>query len=58
MPELPEVQALAAFLSDHCTRQGITRAEVAALSALKTFDPPVEALVGREVREVVRVLQR
>ncbi|HET9059183.1 MAG TPA: DNA-formamidopyrimidine glycosylase family protein, partial [Acidimicrobiales bacterium] len=47
--------ALAAFLSDRCARQGITRAEVAALSALKTFDPPVEALVGREVREVVRV---
>ncbi len=55
MPELPEVESLCAFLADRCTGQEIVRAEVAALSALKTYDPPVEALVGRVVGGVRRV---
>lgn len=55
MPELPEVQALAGFLRERCVGQRITRAEVAALSALKTFHPPVESLVGKEVGDVARV---
>ncbi|HET6964851.1 MAG TPA: DNA-formamidopyrimidine glycosylase family protein [Acidimicrobiales bacterium] len=55
MPELPEVEALAGFLREHCTGQSMTRVEVAALSALKTFQPPVEALVGRTVTGVRRV---
>lgn len=54
MPELPEVEALAGFLRDRCTGQVIRRAEVAALSALKTFSPPVEALAGRTVSDVRR----
>ena len=54
MPELPEVEALAGFLRQHCTGQEIRRAEVAALSALKTFNPPVEALIGRTVAGVSR----
>jgi formamidopyrimidine-DNA glycosylase len=54
MPELPEVEALAGFLREHCTGQEIRRAEVAALSALKTFNPPVEELVGRTVAGVNR----
>lgn len=55
MPELPEVEALAGFLREHCCGQEITRAEVAALSALKTYYPPVSALVGRTVDDVTRV---
>ena len=55
MPELPEVEALAGFLREKCTGQEIVRAEVAALSALKTFSPPVEALVGRTVTGVRRI---
>ena len=54
MPELPEVEALAGFLREQCTGEEIRRAEVAALSALKTFNPPVEALVGRTVVGVSR----
>ena len=54
MPELPEVEALAGFLREHCAGQRIVRAEVAALSALKTFDPPVDALVGETVGDVRR----
>jgi formamidopyrimidine-DNA glycosylase len=55
VPELPEVEALAGFLREKCTGQAIVRAEVAALSALKTFDPPVDALVDRTVEEVQRI---
>ena len=55
MPELPEVEALAGFLRERCTGQEIARAEVASLSALKTYDPPVSALVGRTVTAVNRI---
>lgn len=55
MPELPEVEALAGFLRENCAGQEIVRAEVAALSALKTYDPPVTALVGRTVGDIRRV---
>jgi formamidopyrimidine-DNA glycosylase len=49
VPELPEVEALARFLTDQAGGRTIERAEVAALSALKTYDPPVPRLVGRRV---------
>ena len=55
MPELPEVESLAGFLRDRCAGQVVVRAEVAALSALKTFDPPVDALVGTTVGDVRRI---
>ena len=47
MPELPEVESLARFL-DHTDRGAatVTRAELASLSALKTFDPPLSARGG------------
>ena len=49
MPELPEVESLARFLADKATGLEVTRAELAAFAALKTFDPPLDALVGRTV---------
>lgn len=54
MPELPEVEALADHLRRHAVGQRILRIDVAALSALKTFDPPVTALHGRTVTDVHR----
>jgi formamidopyrimidine-DNA glycosylase len=54
LPELPEVQALADFLSERCTGREVTRVELGALSALKTFDPPLDAVVGRTVATVGR----
>ena len=50
MPELPEVTALAAFLTEHAAGRSVARVDVAALYALKTFEPPVTALAGRTVR--------
>lgn len=49
MPELPEVEALAQFLREHAVGAVVGRIDVAALSAIKTFDPPVTALSGRDV---------
>jgi formamidopyrimidine-DNA glycosylase len=54
VPELPEVEALARFLDEKCTGQVIDRIEVAALSALKTYAPPVEALRGQVVGGTTR----
>ncbi|MGB0971275.1 MAG: DNA-formamidopyrimidine glycosylase family protein, partial [Mycobacterium sp.] len=49
MPELPEIEALADHLRRHAVGLTVGRIDVSALSVLKTFDPPVAALHGREV---------
>ena len=49
MPELPEVEALAAYLRERAVGRTVQRVEVAAISALKTYDPPVTAAAGRSV---------
>ncbi|MGW4768915.1 Fpg/Nei family DNA glycosylase [Nocardia sp. NPDC004278] len=54
MPELPEVEALAQFLREHAVGAVVGRVDVAALSAVKTFDPPVNALSGRDVTSAGR----
>jgi formamidopyrimidine-DNA glycosylase len=46
MPELPEVEALADHLRARAVGKAVQRVEVASLSVLKTFDPPVSALHG------------
>ncbi len=54
MPELPEVEALAGFLSENAVGSVIGRIDIAALSVLKTFDPPIAELQGRDVTDVAR----
>ena len=54
MPELPEVEALRVFLAEHCVGKKVERVELHSLSALKTFDPPLDALVGRPMTAVER----
>jgi formamidopyrimidine-DNA glycosylase len=49
VPELPEVEALAADLRERVVGRRVDRLDVSAISALKTFDPPPTALHGREV---------
>lgn len=49
MPELPEIEALAAFLREHATGRVVIRSDVAAINAVKTFDPPLSALKGLTV---------
>ncbi|MEV6767603.1 DNA-formamidopyrimidine glycosylase family protein [Nocardia sp. NPDC051030] len=52
MPELPEIVALEQFLAEHAVGAVVGRVDVAALSVLKSFDPPVTALSGRDVTGV------
>ena len=54
MPELPEVEALALDLRGRLAGRAITKVHVAAFSALKTFDPPLQALEGTLVDDVTR----
>ncbi|OAT66965.1 DNA lyase [Mycobacteroides immunogenum] len=54
MPELPEVEALADHLRRHAVGTTIGRIDVAALSVLKTFDPPITALHGQTVTGATR----
>ncbi len=54
MPELPEVEALAAYLRERAQGHAVTRIEVAAISALKTYDPPVSAAVGQPITGAAR----
>ena len=54
MPELPEVEALAHHLREHALYRPVARVDVASMSAVKTFDPPVTALVGRVVTGAAR----
>ena len=54
MPEMPEVQGLVAFLDERVTGLQITRTSVAAIAALKTYDPPIEALRGASITGVTR----
>lgn len=54
MPELPEVEALAQFLRGRAVDRAVSGVEVGAISALKTFRPPPDALVGGAVVDVTR----
>ena len=54
MPELPEVESLAAFLREHAVGHAVARADAASFSVLKTFDPPLTALVGQVITDVGR----
>ncbi|WP_431219589.1 Fpg/Nei family DNA glycosylase [Leifsonia xyli] len=54
MPELPEVTALAADLDGRLKGRVIDRLSIVAFSALKTFDPPVDALHGLTIGGVSR----
>jgi formamidopyrimidine-DNA glycosylase len=48
------VQALASFLRERAVGRSVVRADVAAFSAVKTFDPPLSALNGGLVTGVAR----
>jgi formamidopyrimidine-DNA glycosylase len=54
VPELPEVEALVAMLRERVVGEVVARVDVAAVSVLKTYDPPVTALGGLKVTDVAR----
>lgn len=54
MPEMPEVEGLVEFLRGRVTGLRVDKATVSAINALKTYDPPLTALVGAHVTGVDR----
>ncbi|MEU5597968.1 DNA-formamidopyrimidine glycosylase family protein [Streptomyces sp. NPDC020298] len=54
MPELPEVEALKDFLVERLVGHEVVRVLPVAISVLKTYEPPLTALEGREVTAVRR----
>ena len=54
MPELPEVEALAAFLRERAVGHVVADVELGSVSVLKTYDPPTTALRGMELTGVAR----
>jgi len=54
MPEMPEVQGLVDFLADRTTGRRISVARLGSIQALKTYDPPLEDLLGATVRGAAR----
>jgi DNA-formamidopyrimidine glycosylase len=54
VPELPEVEALAADLRERAAGRVIDQAFIAEFSVLKTYDPPLQALHGATVSGTAR----
>jgi formamidopyrimidine-DNA glycosylase len=54
MPELPEMEAWRRQLNDPVSAFPIAKAGPAHIATLKTFDPPLDALVGRRLKGVER----
>ena len=54
MPELPEVEITARRLADALRGAQIESALAPGINALKTFDPPLDALEGRAITGVRR----
>jgi formamidopyrimidine-DNA glycosylase len=55
MPELPEVEIVARRLNVSLSGAGVESALAPGMNVMKTFDPPLDALVTREVTGVRRV---
>jgi len=55
MPELPEVEIVTRRLDSALAGAEVESALAPGMNVMKTFDPPLEALVGREVTGVRRI---
>ncbi len=55
MPELPEVEIVARRLNTSLSRASVESALAPGMNVMKTFDPPLATLVGREVTGVRRI---
>ena len=51
---MPEVESLAVFLRERAVGHAFVRADITAISALKTYDPPISAMVGLLIDYVQR----
>jgi len=55
MPELPEVEIVARRLNASLAGAVVESVLAPGMNVMKTFDPPLDALVGREVTAVLRI---
>jgi formamidopyrimidine-DNA glycosylase len=55
MPELPEVEIVARRLNTSLSGAAVESALAPGMNVMKTFEPPLDALVGREVTGVRRI---
>ena len=55
MPELPEVEIVARRLNSQLSGASVESVAAPGMNVMKTFDPPLEALAGREVTGVRRI---
>ncbi len=58
MPELPEIEGYLAALRPRIVDESLTEVRIRSFSLLRTFDPPVEAVVSETVVGVHRVGKR
>ena len=58
MPELPDVCVYLEALARHAVGQRLERLLIPSPFVLRSYDPPVDAVVGREVRAVRRIGKR
>ena len=49
VPELPEVEALVRFMDEHTRGLEILSCDLSSIAALKTFDPPLDSIVGSHI---------
>jgi formamidopyrimidine-DNA glycosylase len=58
MPELPEIEAWRRLLDPDVSRSPVAESGAAGVATLKTFDPPLSELVGRELEGARRRAKR
>jgi len=58
MPELPDIEAYLSALRPRVVHQPIETLSVTGPFLVRTFEPPLDAAVGREVRAVTRIGKR
>jgi formamidopyrimidine-DNA glycosylase len=58
MPELPDITVYVEALERHVAGETIERVRIQAPFLLRTFDPPIESVFGKKVREIRRVGKR
>ena len=54
MPELPEVEITARLIGGATRGAAVESALAPGINALKTFDPPIQAIEGESIRAVTR----
>ncbi len=54
MPELPELETLTAFVRSKVVGCTVAEVQIAALAAVKTADPPISHLTGRQIIDAER----